>query len=312
MSQSLTSLIVGIFPSLVVAICTAIITVRLSLRRFRAERWWERKADTYSRIVEALHNAMEYCEAMSDESLTHNVITPERKAQLIQDYRQATLELRKATGVGAYIISPEIADALARSQARPELDWQTTAPFEFYDHEREGYKAALGEVRELAKQDLEVRSPSRDKITSWLRLATALSVFWLVGCGIVALIEFSLLPAGRDCTQHKESFEAFFQSRRIPAVYVRQPQLGVVSFPSTMSRPEILDALRRSMPRFYEPTNASVEWDVQLDKPPSDYYCITFDWGRLLRIAVFPSIAIFIGVLAVGYGTRWVSRGFRI
>jgi hypothetical protein len=66
------------------------------------------------------------------------------------------------------------------------------------------------------------------------------------------------------------------------------------------------------MPRLYEPTNAFVEWDVQLDKPPSDYYCITFDWGRLLRIAVFPSIAIFIGVLAVGYGTRWVSRGFRI
>jgi hypothetical protein len=156
MPQWITSLLTTIAPSLVVAICTAIITVRLSLRRFRAERWWERKADVYSRIVEALHNAMEYCEAMSDESLTHVEITPERKAQLIQDYRQATLELRKATGVGAFIISSRVAEALARLQSRPELDWEKTPTFEFYDHEREGYKAALAEIRELAKRDLGV------------------------------------------------------------------------------------------------------------------------------------------------------------
>jgi hypothetical protein len=105
MTQWLTSSLTSIAPSLVVAVFTAIFTVRLSLRRFRAERWWERKADAYSRIVEALHNAMEYCEAMSDESLTRVEISAGRKAQLIQDYRQATLELRKATGVGAYIIS---------------------------------------------------------------------------------------------------------------------------------------------------------------------------------------------------------------
>ena len=85
MPQWLTSSLAPVIPSLVVGVCTAIITVRLSLRRFRSERWWERKADVYSRIVEALHNAMEYCEAMSDESLTKIEITPDRKAQLILD-----------------------------------------------------------------------------------------------------------------------------------------------------------------------------------------------------------------------------------
>ncbi|MDA1276735.1 MAG: hypothetical protein O2960_22180 [Verrucomicrobia bacterium] len=156
MSQWLTTLLTTVFPSLVVGVCTAIITVRLSLRRFHAERWWERKAEAYSRIVEALHNAMEFCSAMSDESLTGVELSDERKAQLTQDYRQASREIRKATGVGAYIISDEVADVLTKLEARPHLDWEKTATFEFYDHEHEGYKAALAEVRRLAKKDLGV------------------------------------------------------------------------------------------------------------------------------------------------------------
>src|SRR2546428_1838904 len=116
----------------------------------------------------------------------------------------------------------------------------------------------------------------------WFRLAIALSAFWVFGCGVVLLIEISRLPAGRDCTSDKPSFEAFFRGTKISAVHVRHPQLGIVAFPETMSRPEIEDALRRLLPRYYQPTNALVEWDVAVDKP-EDYYSIAFDRHRLLR-----------------------------
>jgi len=153
MPQWLIALLTGLIPSLIVGVCTAIITVRLSLRRFHAERWWERKAEAYSRIVEALHNAMEYCSAMSDESLTGVEVNDDRKKQLDEAYDGAARELRKATGVGAYIISDEVAAVLAKLQSRPRLDWQNTARFEYYDHEYEGYKRALGDIRRLAKRD---------------------------------------------------------------------------------------------------------------------------------------------------------------
>lgn len=144
----------------------------------------------------------------------------------------------------------------------------------------------------------------------WIRLAIVLSVFWLVGCDVVLLVELSRLPQSRECAADKPPFEAFFQSTKISAVHVRHPQLGIVAFPSSMTRPEIEDALRRNLPKFYEPTNAPVEWDVPVDKP-SDYYSITFDGSRLLRLAIFPAVAIFVAVLAVGCGTRWVVRGFK-
>jgi len=156
MPEWLMSFLKSSLPSLLVGVMTALISVRLSLRRFHAERWWERKAEAYSRIIEALHNAMEYCEARSDESLTRVELSEERKQQLEQDYRQAARELRKATAVGAYIIAPRVADVLARLHSRPELDWEQTPTFEFYDHEYEGYKSALSEIRELAKKDLGV------------------------------------------------------------------------------------------------------------------------------------------------------------
>ncbi len=109
MPQWFTTLLTAVIPSLIVGVCTAIISVRLSLRRFHAERWWERKAEAYSRIVEALHNAMEYCSAMSNESLTGVEVSDDRKKQLDEAFSGAARELRKATGVGAYIISDEVA-----------------------------------------------------------------------------------------------------------------------------------------------------------------------------------------------------------
>src|SRR3974377_1640891 len=110
---------VGTFlPSLLVGICTAIITVRLSLRRFHAERWWERKADAYSRIVESLHGAMDYWSAQSHEDMTGHQIPEELQKRLSDDYDRASAELNKATGIGAYIISDEVAEALARLQKR--------------------------------------------------------------------------------------------------------------------------------------------------------------------------------------------------
>jgi hypothetical protein len=42
--------------SLVVAIIVAILTVQLSLRRFYREKWWERRLDAYTRVIEALHH----------------------------------------------------------------------------------------------------------------------------------------------------------------------------------------------------------------------------------------------------------------
>lgn len=49
-------LLVSILSGLITGIATAYITVRFALRRFRAEKWRERKAKSYVCIIESLHH----------------------------------------------------------------------------------------------------------------------------------------------------------------------------------------------------------------------------------------------------------------
>jgi hypothetical protein len=145
----------------------------------------------------------------------------------------------------------------------------------------------------------------------WFRLATVLTAFWLFGCAVVLLIELSQLPTSRDCTEAKPSFEVFFRSTKIQAIYVRyKPSGDIVGFPTTMNRAEIEDILHKHAPKYFETTNAAIEWNVSVDKP-LDFYRIWFDGHRFISFAIFPAIAIFVAVLVVGCGTRWVVQGFR-
>ncbi|MGA2174459.1 MAG: hypothetical protein ABSH38_05700 [Verrucomicrobiota bacterium] len=158
MLQWLSIFLTNAVPSIVVGVCTAIISVRLALRRYRAERWWERKAEAYSRIVDALHALVEYCSTMADVEQGVRY-SEERQKELGDECHRAYLELRKATGIGAYIVSDEVAAVLATLEARPRLDPDggRTSMFEIMYSDFEAYKRALLEIRSLAKKDLGVK-----------------------------------------------------------------------------------------------------------------------------------------------------------
>ncbi|MEJ0091412.1 MAG: hypothetical protein WDM80_16915 [Limisphaerales bacterium] len=85
------------------------------------------------------------------------------------------------------------------------------------------------------------------------RLAIVLAVFWLFGCAVVLLIEISQLPTLHGSSSDKPSFEVFFKSMKVEAVYVRyKPGGDIIGFPPTMSRPEIEDALRKVQAKRFE------------------------------------------------------------
>lgn len=157
MPQWFMTVSISLIPSLVVGICTAVISVRLALRRFYAERWWERKADAYSRIIEALYIALDYFDNMYDRELALRAISEERVAELQSHFEQAARELRKATRIGAYIISDDIAEALERLEKRQTPDLPEASWLEVVEAEYAAYKATLAEIKTLAKQDLRIR-----------------------------------------------------------------------------------------------------------------------------------------------------------
>jgi hypothetical protein len=145
------AIVSGVF-SLVGGGLGAYLTVHFALRRFRFERWWDRKADAYSRIIESLHHMTVYCELELNEHMTGTSFNEDYKNERLAAYQKARRELDLATSLGAYIISDEAARLLKNLASRPDDEnWLTQL-----DEDASEYRKVLSEIIKLAKKDLKV------------------------------------------------------------------------------------------------------------------------------------------------------------
>lgn len=60
MDNFLQGFLIALMPAFLVSVITAYITVRLSVKQFSSQRWWEKKAEAYSHIIERSSELL-YC-----------------------------------------------------------------------------------------------------------------------------------------------------------------------------------------------------------------------------------------------------------
>ncbi len=141
----------------IIAVIASYITVRLSLRRFYSEKWWEKKAEAYSAILEALH----YMKRSFDEDLEADMLKREipedRKEQLRQKYREADDELKKRIDIGQFVLSDEAVAELSTFQKEYNKAAGAESWFEYCDASLAATNIALGRMRTIAKTDLKGR-----------------------------------------------------------------------------------------------------------------------------------------------------------
>lgn len=146
-------LLLTLIPSLLVAIVTALVTVRLSLRKFYAERWWERKAEAYSRIVEALHKHKRYLDKKLDIELNPRD-NDKREKGLEGLWSESNAELERAADLGAFIISEETENIIKNFLNRKIGDPNYGPLFEIIEEDLAKLSKCLSAVKAAAKRDL--------------------------------------------------------------------------------------------------------------------------------------------------------------
>ena len=109
----LASFLLSITSGLLIAIVIAIVTVRLSLQRFRSERWWERKFEVYSTIIESLFHIQNYLAEESVSEMEIRELHKEKRDELRGHYSESLDSITKAGAIGAFIISNEAAICLS-------------------------------------------------------------------------------------------------------------------------------------------------------------------------------------------------------
>ncbi|MDB4895674.1 MAG: hypothetical protein JWN15_1936 [Firmicutes bacterium] len=108
--------VIQVLVGIVIAVASSWVTVRMSLKRFRSEKWWERKATAYERVIEALYQAKAFFDAHLDAAMDGRELTEEFKAELQQRSKDAHVEINKATAIGAFMLSDQAQARLNKYQ----------------------------------------------------------------------------------------------------------------------------------------------------------------------------------------------------
>ena len=151
-------IIITVVSSLLVAVITAFVTVKLSLRRFYTERWWEKKAEVYSRIIEALHRYKKYDEEKLEIEMKYpRGDNDELEKKLSKQWAESKAEIEKAVDLGAFIVSEEVESILTKFLNRKIGDPNYDPLFEIIEKDLGKVKKCLSEVKAAAKKDLGIK-----------------------------------------------------------------------------------------------------------------------------------------------------------
>ena len=154
--ESLTDLFSQIAVGGVIAVIASWITVRLSLKRFISEKWWEKKVDAYAAILESIH----YMKVTFEEDLNAlemaQEVPDDRKQETLKKHREARDELYKQIDVWQFVLSDKAVGAvsalnknLENAGSDPPNDWHL-----YLDDSWAALDGSLKELRALAKADL--------------------------------------------------------------------------------------------------------------------------------------------------------------
>jgi len=151
-------IIIKIIPGIIIAIFTssvaAYLTAKWSLKKFYSEKWWERKENAYSDIINALYDLLQYCEIQREDWLGETGYSDENMKDFGERHSRAFWKIKKATTIGAFVVSHEAEKILIELYKRPQLDWAENPPWECYEQERIYYHEALTRIVEVANRDL--------------------------------------------------------------------------------------------------------------------------------------------------------------
>ncbi|MDR4520932.1 MAG: hypothetical protein R3E36_10105 [Nitrosomonas sp.] len=140
-----------------IAVVGAFLAAHLATRRFRSEKWWERKAAAYSELVEALHHMKWYSSEHIDAAMENRWLAKEDKDEYWKQYKEARRNVWRIADASAFLVSPKVHEAIvtlerALGEAR-NADW-------WLEHAEQEYAAiqkCLVRVKELARHELGVK-----------------------------------------------------------------------------------------------------------------------------------------------------------
>jgi hypothetical protein len=152
------------FLASVIAIIVSVYNARFA--RFASEKWWERKAEAYTRIIDALSDLVYYFQETYEADTIGTKLSEERRQEVREHWRRGNLTIRKATNIGAFLISPEAENALKQYWRQPDEKHDPGDWIWQLEHDYASAETCLKQLVICAKRDLGLETARRDRHNS--------------------------------------------------------------------------------------------------------------------------------------------------
>jgi hypothetical protein len=127
----------------------------LSPRRYRSERLWDRKLETYTEIFNAINQLQEEYDALWDEATVNNsALAPEFRSALSDATAKARAQLRKQSRIGSFIISSSAEQLLRTLLAEMDREIAEHDYFEHIDRNAAVIASTALNLKEVARRDI--------------------------------------------------------------------------------------------------------------------------------------------------------------
>ena len=147
-------IVASALTTIMIAAVSSWITVQLSLRRFRTEKWWERRVAAYERLIEVLHHSKAFFERHLKASYEGWEISEERDNKLRVKAREAGREIAKAVDLGGFLLGAEARARLKRYKKDEDFASDTTSWDEHLHRDWEATNSCLQDLIGIARRDL--------------------------------------------------------------------------------------------------------------------------------------------------------------
>ncbi len=146
-----------ILPTLTVVVVTSILTVRLALRRFYKEKWWEKKHETYTHLLETIYHLKNYAAQHYEDQISPDCMTEEKRQELTRDMNKFHREFAKLRDLASFHLSDEAVAILDEYQKKTTEPSNSKTLFEWIDRDLCAASQCLQALKEAAKRDLKMK-----------------------------------------------------------------------------------------------------------------------------------------------------------
>lgn len=153
------------FPTLVVQVILALLAAKLTFASSKSQKWWERKADLYAKLIDGIDDICRWNSHWLDRHTEDDSnLSDERKAEdkaLLDRNEKAVVLLEKLANIGTFLISKEVHEDLRTFKKAKQKAWEENDHYDTYsitDDIVTAAKKCIESVREHSKDDLGLNS----------------------------------------------------------------------------------------------------------------------------------------------------------